>query len=61
MSSTSRRRAGPGAQWLPLLADTIGARRPRRIPRWLARLVTGDAGIVLLTWRRGFVASYGSA
>lgn len=34
---------------------------PRRIPRWLARLVTGDAGIVLLTWRRGFVASYGSA
>lgn len=39
----------PAREWLPLLADTIGAKRPRRIPRWLARLATGDAGIVLLT------------
>jgi hypothetical protein len=29
----------PVREWLPALAADIGAKRPRRIPRWLARLV----------------------
>ena len=43
----------PAREWIPLLADTIGAKPPRRIPRWFARLATGDAGIVLLTEAHG--------
>lgn len=31
----------PMREWLPLYAEAIGARRPRRIPAWLARLVAG--------------------
>jgi 2-alkyl-3-oxoalkanoate reductase len=33
----------PGAlrDWLPIYAEAIGARRPRRVPVWLARLVAG--------------------
>ena len=33
----------PAAQreWLPVYAETIGAKRPRRVPLWLAKLVVG--------------------
>jgi nucleoside-diphosphate-sugar epimerase len=40
-------------EWLPLLADTLGAKPPRRIPRWLARMLTGEAGITLLAGANG--------
>ena len=40
-------------EWLPALAAAIGARPPRRIPRWLARLVAGEAAVVLMTEVRG--------
>jgi 2-alkyl-3-oxoalkanoate reductase len=40
-------------EWLPALAAAIGAKPPRRIPRWLARLVAGEAGIALMTEARG--------
>jgi nucleoside-diphosphate-sugar epimerase len=43
----------PVRQWLPALAAAIGARPPRRVPRWLARLVAGEAGVVLMTEIRG--------
>jgi len=43
----------PVREWLPALAATIGAKPPRRIPRWLARLVAGEAGVVLMTGIRG--------
>jgi nucleoside-diphosphate-sugar epimerase len=43
----------PVREWLPVLAETIGAKPPRRVPRWLARLVAGDAGVVLMTEARG--------
>jgi nucleoside-diphosphate-sugar epimerase len=43
----------PVREWLPALAETIGAKQPRRIPRWLARLVAGEAGVVLMTETRG--------
>lgn len=28
-------------EWLPLVAEVIGARTPRRVPVWLARLIAG--------------------
>jgi nucleoside-diphosphate-sugar epimerase len=43
----------PVREWLPALAAAIGAKPPRRVPRWLARLAAGDAGIVLMTEARG--------
>ncbi len=43
----------PAREWLPALAETIGAKPPRHIPRWLAHMFAGDAGIVLLTEARG--------
>ena len=31
----------PMREWLPVLADALGAKPPRRVPVWLARLVAG--------------------
>jgi nucleoside-diphosphate-sugar epimerase len=39
--------------WLPALAETLGAGRPRRVPRFLARLLAGEAGVVMMTDARG--------
>jgi nucleoside-diphosphate-sugar epimerase len=43
----------PVREWLPALADALGAKRPRRVPRWLGRLAAGDAGVALMTEIRG--------
>jgi nucleoside-diphosphate-sugar epimerase len=43
----------PVREWLPVLADALGARPPRRFPVWLARLFAGDAGVMLGTEARG--------
>ena len=43
----------PVSAWLPALAAAIGAKPPRRIPAWLARLAAGEHGVVLLTQVRG--------
>src|SRR6266540_2315755 len=43
----------PVREWLPALAAAIGAEPPRRIPRWLARIVAGEAGVALMTEIRG--------
>ena len=43
----------PVREWLPTLAATIGAKPPRRVPRWLARLLAGEAGVALMTEIRG--------
>ena len=40
-------------EWLPVLAETIGAKPPRRIPRFLARPLAGESGVVLMTESRG--------
>ncbi len=42
----------PVSQWLPALAEALGAKPPRRIPAWIARFVIGDA-IVFMTDVRG--------
>ena len=43
----------PVREWLPALASAIGAKPPRRVPRWLARLLAGEAGVALMTEIRG--------
>jgi nucleoside-diphosphate-sugar epimerase len=39
--------------WLPYMAELVGAKKPRRVPGWLARLLAGDM-IMVMTQRRGF-------
>ena len=41
------------ADWLPALAQQIGAPRPRRVPRLVGRLFAGEAGAVMMTEIRG--------
>jgi nucleoside-diphosphate-sugar epimerase len=43
----------PVREWLPVLASTLGARPPRHFPTWLARLVAGEAAVMLGTQARG--------
>jgi nucleoside-diphosphate-sugar epimerase len=40
-------------EWLPELARALGAKPPRRIPRWLGRLVAGEAMTLMMTDVRG--------
>jgi nucleoside-diphosphate-sugar epimerase len=43
----------PIAQWLPVVAARIGAKAPLRLPRWLGRIVAGEAATVVMTEIRG--------
>jgi 2-alkyl-3-oxoalkanoate reductase len=43
----------PQADWLPAYADAIGAKPPRRVPLWLARLAAGKQAAVLATQLEG--------
>ena len=43
----------PVAEWLPALAQAIGAPPPRHVPRWVGRLAAGEAGAVMMTETRG--------
>jgi nucleoside-diphosphate-sugar epimerase len=43
----------PVRVWLPELAAAIGAKPPRRVPRWLGRLVGGEAAVSMMTEMRG--------
>jgi nucleoside-diphosphate-sugar epimerase len=43
----------PVADWLPAIAARLGAKPPRRLPRWLGRLVAGEAATVMMTEIRG--------
>jgi nucleoside-diphosphate-sugar epimerase len=44
----------PASEWLPYLAECAGAKRPLRVPKWLARLLAGDAAVIMMTEGRGF-------
>jgi nucleoside-diphosphate-sugar epimerase len=44
----------PASEWLPYLAACAGAKRPMRVPRWLARPLAGDVAVVMMTEGRGF-------
>jgi nucleoside-diphosphate-sugar epimerase len=43
----------PAREWLPVLAQALGAKPPRRFPTWLARLIAGEAAVVMSTDARG--------
>jgi nucleoside-diphosphate-sugar epimerase len=43
----------PVAEWLPYLAEVAGAKPPRHLPLWLARLVGGEHMVVLMDEARG--------
>lgn len=42
------------SEWLPFLASSAGAKRPMRVPVWLARLLAGDVAVIMMTEGRGF-------
>ena len=44
----------PASEWLPYLAACVHAKPPLRIPKWLARLLAGDAAVIMMTEGRGF-------
>jgi nucleoside-diphosphate-sugar epimerase len=39
--------------WLPEAARALGAKRPFRVPRWLGRIMAGEAATVMMTEIRG--------
>ncbi len=43
----------PASEWLPYLAECIGAKPPLRLPTWLARLAAGEVAVSMLTRTRG--------
>jgi nucleoside-diphosphate-sugar epimerase len=44
----------PASEWLPYLAACAGAKRPMRVPAWLARLLARDMAVIMMTEGRGF-------
>jgi nucleoside-diphosphate-sugar epimerase len=43
----------PVREWLPALASALDAKPPRRIPRWLGRLLAGETATAMMTDVRG--------
>lgn len=43
----------PVSQWLPYLAEVIGAKPPMRVPAWLGRLLAGQVAVQWMTDGRG--------
>ena len=41
------------SEWLPVLADALGAGPPRRVPGWVGRLAAGPHGLAMMTSVRG--------
>ena len=43
----------PVREWLPVLASALGAKPPRRVPAWFARIVAGGVAVMMGTESRG--------
>ncbi len=43
----------PTREWLPFLAQELGAKPPRHVPAWLARIVASPAAVAMMTEARG--------
>ena len=43
----------PVAEWLPAIAESVGAKQPRKVPRWLGRVLAGEVATVMMTEVRG--------
>jgi nucleoside-diphosphate-sugar epimerase len=43
----------PVHEWLPVLANALDAKPPRRVPRWLGRLFAGEVATIMMTEAEG--------
>jgi nucleoside-diphosphate-sugar epimerase len=43
----------PVSEWLPGLAQAVGAKPPMHVPRFVGRLAAGEAGVIMMTEMRG--------
>ena len=43
----------PVAEWLPYLAEVVGAKPPRHLPFWLGKVMAGEALATMMTEGRG--------
>jgi len=43
----------PVSEWLPALAQAVGAPRPMRVPAFIARLAAGEYGVATMTQAQG--------
>jgi 2-alkyl-3-oxoalkanoate reductase len=43
----------PVREWIPALAQALGAKRPRSVPAWLARPLAGEHGVYTMTSAQG--------
>ena len=43
----------PVAEWLPALAQQLGAKKPMRVPRFVGRPFAGEVGAMMMTELRG--------
>jgi nucleoside-diphosphate-sugar epimerase len=43
----------PAAVWVPALAEALGAKPPRQVPRWLGRIAAGEPAVSMFTQIRG--------
>jgi nucleoside-diphosphate-sugar epimerase len=43
----------PVHEWLPFLANQVGAKKPMRIPRFVGRVLGGEAPVLMMTEIRG--------
>jgi len=43
----------PVSEWLPYLANAVGAKPPRHVPEWLGRLLAGEPMVSMMTEARG--------
>jgi nucleoside-diphosphate-sugar epimerase len=43
----------PASEWLPYLAECVGAKPPMKLPVWVARLAAGEVAVSMLTRTRG--------
>jgi nucleoside-diphosphate-sugar epimerase len=41
------------SEWVPVFAEAVGAKKPLRVPVWLARLVAGSAAVGMAMDQRG--------
>jgi nucleoside-diphosphate-sugar epimerase len=45
--------SAPMREWLPVLASALGAKPPRHVPSWLARLIVGEGMVKMAAESRG--------
>jgi nucleoside-diphosphate-sugar epimerase len=43
----------PVSEWLPFLAEAVGAKAPIHVPVWLGKIAAGEVGVSMTTQIRG--------